>query len=271
MPTISKDTILCISLAQRPGNIGTLLFNAAFAAKKIDYIYKAFPLEPGNLPTALNGIRALGIRGCGLSMPHKIDAVNLVDSLDPIAKKIGAINTIVNHQGRLKGYNTDFYGAQQLLSNVPDIRHKSVVLLGAGGVAKAISAALAKARASQVTIINREPAPARQLASQWNFQSAKWPQHQTMTANLFINATPIGMAPQAAKSPLTAYSIANYSIIMDVITNPIKTQLIQTSTSQKKHVLIGATMALHQATRQFELYTGHPAPIAVMKKHLLNT
>lgn len=267
---ITKDTTLCISLAERPGSIGTTLFNAAFEKKKLDFIYKAFQLDARNLPVAIEAIRALGIRGVGLSMPHKEAAITLVDSLDPMAKKIGAINTIVNTKGKLKGYNTDAYGAGKLLSSVKGIKEKSVVVLGAGGVAKAITAALNKLKVKDVVIVTKEPAEAKQLAEARGYKAKPWPHHQTTQADVFINATPIGMAPHEEKSPLETEAIKNYKIILDVVTNPQETLLQKEAKKQKKRVLPGIQMALHQATIQFELYTGKKAPVTLMKKQLTN-
>lgn len=268
MPRITKDTIFCMSLAERPGNTGTIMFNAAFAAKKMEYLYKAFGVKPKHLSAAIEGIRVIGVRGCGISMPYKMAAAKLVDSLDPAAQKIGAINTIVNTNGRLKGYNTDAYGAERLLGTVHGLHKKTIVLLGAGGVARAICYALHQLGARDVTLVNREYAAAQTLANQWRFSVARWPAHQTLAADLFINATPIGMAPQATQSPLRPAALDHYHLIMDVVTNPATTKLMTMARQRGKRVLRGLDMTLQQALRQFELYTGQTPPAAVMQKHL---
>lgn len=263
---LTKDTTLCISIAERPGNFGTTLYNAAFQAKHLDFVYKALQVQPGQVRAAVNGVRALGIRGCGVSMPFKIEATKLVDSLDPWAKRIGAINTIVNTNGHLKGYNTDAFGAYEVLKSVHNLKQKSILLLGAGGVARAICAALAKHRAHNVTIVSRDPQASRRLAEGWRFATATWGTHLKRRADLFINATPLGMAPHANTSPLTKEAIQNYRMVMDVVIDPPETKLRQMARAAHKRIISGTTMSLYQAARQFELYTGEKAPVQLMKK-----
>ena len=263
---ITKDTKLCISIAERPGNFGTILMNAAFAKQNIDFVYKATKVNPKQLKQALAGVRALNIRGCGVSMPFKMQAIPLLDSLDPWAKKIGAINTIVNTNGRLKGYNTDAYGAYQVLKTVKGISKQKVIMAGAGGVARALSAALAKLRVSDVTIVNRHAASAKELAKQWNFDTASWGAHEKTPADIFINATPIGMRPKPNHSPLTPQAIKNYQTIMDVVIYPNETKLLTAAKAANRRIISGLTMSLNQSARQYELYTGQKAPVQLMRK-----
>jgi len=263
--TITKDTQLCISIAERPGNFGTVLMNAAFAKKKLDFVYKACKVKPGQLTEALAGVRALNIRGCGVSMPFKMEAVHLVDSLDPWAQQIGAINTIVNTNGHLKGYNTDAHGAYQVLKPIKNLAHKKIVMIGGGGVARAISAALKKCKASDVTIICRDVNEAKILAEQWGFTTDSWGQHEKIEADMFINATPIGMKPKVNQSPLSPRAIRNYEIIMDVVIYPNETKLLRMARGSGKRLVSGLTMSLNQSARQFELYTGSKAPLQLMK------
>lgn len=264
---INFNTQLCISLAQRPSNFGTNLFNAAFAAARLNFLYKAFALPPEHLAEAVAAMRTLDIRGCGISMPFKEEAMRYVDTLDPWARRIGAINTIVNTRGYLKGYNTDAVGAQVLLQPLARrLRHERVILLGAGGAARAICAALNKLGAEKVWIVNRTPKEAQALAQQWQFTPKPWKTHLTSEAYLFINATPIGMMPYEKKSPLTPVAVKNYDVIMDVVIKPLNTKLAQQAIRARKKLLPGWQMALQQAARQFELYTGHPAPLRIMKQ-----
>ncbi len=111
--TINKDTQVCISFAKRPGNFGATVFNAAFEALNLNFIYKPFQLDEGKLEEAVKAIRVFGIRGCGVSMPHKVNVLRYLDELDPAAEKIGAVNTIVNTDGVLKGYNTRCHRGQK--------------------------------------------------------------------------------------------------------------------------------------------------------------
>jgi len=263
---ITKDTTLCISVATRPGNFGTILMNAAFEKNDLDFLYKAMQVKEGQLERALAGVRALGIRGCGVSMPFKMEAAELVDSLDPWAEKIGAINTIVNTNGNLKGYNTDAYGAYQVLKAIKGLKSKSVIMVGAGGVARAICAALIKIGVKDVTIVNKDKVEAESLAERWKFKTALWGRHEVAEADLFINATPIGMKPNSGQSPLTEKAVDNYKIIMDVVIYPNETKLMKLAKKQKKRLIQGLTMSLNQSARQFELYTDKKAPIGLMKE-----
>lgn len=239
--------------------------NAAFTQKRLHFVYKACKVSPGQLKEALAGVRALNIRGCGVSMPFKMDAIQLVDSLDPWAQQIGAINTIVNTLGHLKGYNTDAYGAYQVLKPIKHLAQKKIVMIGAGGVARAISAALKKCQARNVTILSREAGEAKALAQTWDFMTGRWGDHEKMQADVFINATPIGMRPKPNSSPLSPKAIHNYSIIMDVVIYPNETRLLMMAKKAKRKLISGLTMSLNQSTRQFELYTNVKAPMQLMK------
>jgi len=271
MMPISKDTQLCISVAQHPGNFGTMLFNAGFKKLNVDYVYKAFKLRPGELKAALNGVRALRIRGCGISMPFKVEAVGYMDSLDELAERIGAVNTIVNTAGRLKGYNTDCWGALQVLKRVKGLKDKKVVMLGAGGVAQAIACALATLGASDVTVANREPLPGRSLVRKWGFSGyMPWSERNKAEGDVLINATPVGMAPHSQRCPISEDVVGRFSVVMDVVINPLETVLMKLARRRGRRVIPGYEMSLRQAVRQFELYTGRPAPVEVMREQILN-
>lgn len=268
---ITKDTTLCISIAERPSNFGTILFNASFEAKGLDYVYKAFGLKDdgSSLRDAVRGIRALGIRGCGVSMPFKVQAVELVDGLDDAAVKIGAINTIVNTRGKLRGYNTDYFGARAVLEKVAGLRKRQVLMVGAGGVAMAISAALVQLGVANVTVVNHDERQARRLSRKWGFAVARWGSQDRVKADVFINATPLGMIPCEDRLPLREAAIGNYDVIMDVVLSPLETKLVKLAHRRGRCVVPGYEMSLHQAAKQFELYTGRQAPMSVMKKQIL--
>lgn len=263
---ISKDTLLCVSIAQHPSNFGTTLFNEAFAHEGIDAIYKALRVQPHALKDAVAGIRALGIRGCGVSMPFKSAVLSQLDSVDSQARKIGAVNTIVNTRGRLKGHNTDYVGARHVLAPLGRWRERRVVLLGAGGVAQAISAALQSLGARNVTVMSKNIAEARALARKWKFSAVeRWEKRNQLNGDLLINATPLGMAPKRQSMPVSRRAISQYSVIMDVVINPFETSLLNEAKKRGKTCIPGYTMSLHQAARQFELYTGRKAPLKIME------
>ncbi len=250
---ISKDTVLCISLAARPSNVGTRFHNFLFQALDLDYIYKAF--APTDIADAVRGIRGLGIRGAAVSMPYKSAAIPLLDALDPSAAEIGAVNTIVNTAGHLHGYNTDVLAVEQLLAKHkvrPDV---PLALLGSGGMASACAAALARGNFSAVTIVarNRETGTALANRHGWSWQDEAEPRFSVL-----VNATPIGMAggPEHAEMPVKEPVVAHADTVFDVIAYPADTPLMRYAEAHGKHCISGADVMVLQAVEQFELYTG---------------
>lgn len=269
MIEVSKDTVICISIAQYPSNFGTTLFNKAFQSLEMNYLYKACQVNPGMLEDAIKGIKALGIRGCGISMPFKTEAMQYADEIDPIALKIGAINTLVNTKRRLKGYNTDFYGVTGAFQKMT-IQDKKIVLLGAGGMANAILCALSEQGSHDITIFNRSTEKAKEIAQKWSCTYLPWIQRNQVKADILINATPIGMVPLEDSMPINKKALDNFDIVIDVVVNPLESKLISLAKAKKKIVLSGYEMSLRQAAKQFELYTGIEAPLSVMEKSILS-
>lgn len=265
---INKDTKLCISIAQYPSSIGTIMHNASFKFLKLNYIYKACQVNPDKLHDAILGIVALKIRGCGISMPFKEEALNYCNSLDNQAKRIGAINTIINNNGQLRGYNTDYYGVLKSLQNL-QMKRSTVVLLGAGGVARAIICALRKLNIKQITICNRTEKNALALSSKHNLKVSKWQERHLLKADILINATPIGMRPNENLLPINESSINNYKMIVDLVINPLESLLIKKAKVFKKNIIPGYQICLYQAAKQFELYTGMKTPIHIMQNALI--
>ena len=251
---INKDTTLCISLAARPSNFGTRFHNFLYDALDLDYLYKAFSTT--DLAAAIGGVRALGIRGCAISMPFKEACIPLVDELDASALAIDSVNTIVNTAGRLKAYNTDYLAIAKLLAEhrlSPDL---VFALRGSGGMAKAVACALRDAGFKKGFIVARNAAKGRALAELYGF---KWRADMTgIRAELLINVTPIGMAGGAEHDALafSAAAIADASVIFDVVALPAVTPLIREAQAGAKEVITGAEVFAIQAVEQFVLYTG---------------
>lgn len=262
-----SETILCISLAARPGNIGMTLHNAAYRALGLNYLYKA--IRTTDLRGALIGVKALGIRACSLSMPFKEEALPLMDKVDDTARAVGAVNAIVNVGGILTGSNTDEYGARVVLEGLGVPRSAHVLVLGAGGVARAVLHALQALGYGSVTISNRSAERAASLAAPKGFEVVPWDARAEVNAQLIVNATSVGMDPDSDVSPIAETSIARATAIMDVVTNPAETKLIAAGRKLGKRTASGPLMSLHQAARQFELYTGKSAPLDVMEKAMM--
>lgn len=251
---LNKDTVVCMSLAARPSNFGTRFHNFLYDALDLDYLYKAFTTT--DLAGAIAGVRALGIRGCAISMPFKEACIPMVDELDPSAKAIDSVNTIVNTNGYLKAYNTDYIAIAKLLAEHQVSNQLTFALRGSGGMAKAVACALKDAGFKQGYIVARNEPAGKQLAELYGFT---WVADTTgIQAELLINVTPIGMAGgmEADKLAFTEAEINAAKVIFDVVALPAETPLIRYARTQKKAVITGAEVFAIQAVEQFVLYTG---------------
>jgi len=256
---LNKDMTLCISLSARPSNNGTRFHNHLYEALDLNWIYKAF--APTDLEQAIAGVRGLGIRGCAISMPYKEDVIALVDRMDPSASAIDSVNTIVNDDGVLTAYNTDYSAIAQLIERNALDRTASVLLRGSGGMAKATAAAFRDAGFARVTIVARNEENGRALADLYGFSWAA--EVGDATADILVNVTPIGMAggPDEHASAFSEAAIAAASVVFDVVALPAETPLIAEGRAAGKTVITGAEVATLQALEQFVLYTGiRPSP-----------
>lgn len=266
MDMLNKDTQLCISVASRPGNFGTTLHNAGYEALGLNFAYKAFGIS--DIVGAITGVRALNIRGCSVSMPFKETVIPHLDALDETARTIGAVNTVVNESGRLTGYNTDVIGARMALESLHTSPGESVLLLGAGGAARAILFALRQLGFNRVRVANRNLEKIQQLNAILSCQPVAWAERQQESADLVINATSIGMNPNAESMPLEDAFIQQSRAVMDVVISPIETRLIGCARSAGKIVAPGYLMSLGQAMAQFTLYTGVEPPRDMMERNM---
>ncbi len=254
---INKDTQLCMSLAARPGNFGTRFHNFLYQELGLDFIYKAFTTR--DLPAAIGGVRALGIRGCAVSMPFKEACIPLLDEMDPSARGIMSVNTIVNTEGHLKGYNTDYRAVFQLLKAEGIPPATPFAVRGSGGMAKAVVCALRDAGFADGVIVARNEKAGAALAGQYGFQ---WrPTFPATPPGLLVNVTPIGMASGKEADDLSfpETMIRAATIVFDVVALPPETPLIRRARALGKRIISGAEVIVLQAVEQFALYTGvHP-------------
>jgi shikimate dehydrogenase len=252
--SITKDTQLCMSLSGRPSNRGTRFHNYLYSELGLDFVYKAFTTR--DLAGAIAGIRALGIRGCAVSMPFKQDAVALVDSLDDSVEAIGALNTIVNTDGRLRAYNTDYIAVTSLLNTHRVPQGSRFAVLGSGGMARAVLAALRDFGLQDGTVVSRNRTSGTALAQQYGLT---W-QEQVGAAgpSLLVNATPVGMAGGEAADalPVPPEVIDSADVVFDVVAVPPLTPLIREARAAGKHVITGDEVLTLQGVEQFVLYTG---------------
>ncbi len=250
---MKPDAQLVISLAARPGSFGFTVHNAGYAALGLNYFYK--PMTCTDLGAALAGVRSLGVRGVGLTMPHKMDALRYVDELTPRAEATGAVNTILNDNGKLTGHNTDVVGAVELLK---DYRHLQWMVLGAGGMARAFLQAARELQHRQVILSARNAEQGKAAAAAFGVSFLPWDQRDKMVGCALLNATPMGMKPDEQTSPMEAAAISHLGLVFDAVPNPYDTQLVLAARGIKVPVITGRDLALAQAFAQFELYTSHP-------------
>jgi shikimate dehydrogenase len=253
-PALSKDTRLCISLAGRPSNIGTRFHNYLYDLLGLDFIYKAFTTT--DISAAIGGVRALGIRGCSVSMPFKQPVIELVDDVEQSAKSINAVNTIVNDDGHLTASNTDYIAVQRLIAEHGLQPSQSVLLRGSGGMANAVAAALKDNGFQQGTVIARNADTGRDLAGRLGYEYG--PDVGTRTADVLVNVTPVGMAggPEENDLAFGIETIAKAHTVFDVVALPSETPLIAAARSAGIAVITGAEVIALQAAEQFERYTG---------------
>lgn len=249
-PLIGRDTLLCMSLSARPSNFGTRFHNRLYELTGLDYVYKAFSTT--DLPAAIGGIRALGIRGCAVSMPFKEAVIPLLDGLKGSAAAIDSVNTIVNDDGVLTGHNTDYGAVVDLLRDIdPATRF---VLRGSGGMAKAVAAALRDSGFTDGTIVARNRAAGEPLASLYGY---RWAPDLTEGAALLINVTPLGMTGADADAlAFPVEMIADCTIAFDVVQYPPETPFLRAAREAGRRCITGTEVATLQALQQFILYTG---------------
>ncbi len=277
---INTETQLCGVLGHPvKHSLSPAIHNAAFQHLGLNYVYLAFPVE--DLPQAIQGIRALGnLRGFSVTIPHKVSVMPLLDTIDPTAQHIGAINTIVKSGHTLSGFNTDASGALQALQHAGvELAGTQVVILGSGGAARAIAFGLAlNTPITQLTILGVEEEERQRLASDLREGTRLPIDDRPLTAEtlgptlaqsqLMIHCTPVGMDPHTEQTCVPQRFFHPNLTVMDIVYNPLDTQLLKEARDAGCPTIRGLEMFLHQAVAQFELWTGQPAPIPVMRQVL---
>ncbi|KQU03741.1 shikimate dehydrogenase [Rhodococcus sp. Leaf7] len=250
----TKDTQLCMSLSGRPSNIGTRFHNYLYDELDLNFVYKAFTTT--DLPAAVAGIRALGIRGCGVSMPFKEACIEHIDVMHDSASAIDSVNTIVNEDGVLHAYNTDYQAVVDLVARSAFDTSWSVAVTGSGGMAKAVVAALRDSGYTDGTVVARNETTGPALADSYGYRWAR--SADEVEADLLVNVTPVGMSggPDADSLPFSTEQIASARGVMDVVAVPSETPLIVAARAAGKPVVTGADVVALQAAAQFTLYTG---------------
>jgi shikimate dehydrogenase len=251
--------------------------NAAFAALGLNCTYIAFRVPPSELKESMESLRSINIAGFNVTVPHKVDVMKHLDELDVTAKKAAAVNTVNNIEGIFRGYNTDIHGfIEPLRQRKMDFRGINVLVLGAGGAARAVVAGLAEESGSisKVVIANRDVERAKELAKIGSGLGLKCEtisldraQSASPDSDLIVNATIIGMNNEPS---LIDYDhIKKGSIVYDIVYRPVTTSLIENAKYAEANVVYGYEMLVEQGAKAFEIWTGIQAPRDLMKKNLL--
>lgn len=246
-------------------SLSPILHNAAFKRMGFNAVYLAF--EVRNLEEAIYGIRSLGIRGVSVILPFKTQVISFLDEVEGVAKKINAVNTIQNRNGRLIGHNTDWWAAMEALEEKVDLKGKKVLLLGAGGAARAIGFGL-KERGAQVIISNRSVERGIKLAQDLGFVYKSPTSLERVDFEIVINATSVGMWPNENETPLPEVFLRQRIVVMDIVYQPLKTRFLREAEEKGCLTIDGIEMLARQAAGQLEIWTGQRFAINSIKEDL---
>lgn len=260
-------------------SLSPIMHNAAFQHLKLNYVYVAFKVSSGALPDALKGVRSLNIHGINVTMPHKTAIVKYMDEVDATANAIMSVNTILNVEGKLLGFSTDGIGALNALKhNQADPRGKKILILGAGGAARAIAYQLA-AEAEEIRILNRTGEKAVKLAEFLNEHFGKKAKGETLTSktlekwlrdiHILINATSVGMHSNESRKIVNKEWLRPGIAVMDIVYSPLETALIKDAKAAGAKVIYGTEMLIYQAAASFEIWFRQKAPTEIMRKAVL--
>jgi len=250
------------------------MHNAAFRAQGLDLVYLAFDVEPVNLPVAVAAMRALGVRGANVTVPHKEAIMPLLDHLAPAAARVGAVNTVVNRNGRLEGYNTDLAGFSQALRLLlPEgAGGRRCLVVGAGGAARAVVAALMEDGAARISICNRtfrRAVDLCQAASTWGSaqcEALPWAEvgEGVEKAEIVVNATPVGLSTAVKDLALPVDKLHSGHVLVDLVYGRETTALVRAAQARGARAVDGKPMLVFQAAQSYLLWTGHQPPLEVM-------
>lgn len=248
-------------------SLSPAMHNAAFRKLALNGIY--IPFEVTDVAGALHGFRALAVRGVSVTVPYKQQVIAHLDSIDSMARKIGAVNTLVLHDRLIHGLNTDWLGAVKALEMHLELSGKTALVIGAGGAARAIGFGLLE-KGAAVMLANRTHSRGKSLARQLDCPCYRLADIGKTAADVLINATSVGMSPKISESPVPAGRLKNFPIVMDIVYSPVQTQLLQQAQRAGCRIIAGTEMLLYQGAAQFEAWTGKKAPIGVMRRALVD-
>jgi shikimate dehydrogenase len=277
---ISGKTRVCAVIGDPvEHSLSPAIQNAAFGALGLDFVYTAFRVESSQVGNALAGMRALGIVGLNVTMPHKETVIPQLDWIDETSKFLNSVNTIHNKNGKLHGYSTDGVGALNALKeNGANPKGKRVLMLGSGAAARAIAYTLAQVT-NEFVVLNRTVSEAKELAETLQLRFNKKVVADSLTpkvikekicdVDILVNATSVGMQPNVSQSLIAADCLNSDLIVMDIVYNPVETMLALEAKAAGAKVVSGVEMLIYQGAASFEIWTGRQAPVQVMRKAAL--
>lgn len=249
-------------------SLSPLMHNAAYAEMGLAATYEARCVEV--LAAAVAEVRVRGIRGVSVTIPFKTEIMKHLDEIDYCAAAIGAVNTVHNDKGRLRGYNTDCSGLTRDLGEAMEIRGATFVVLGAGGAARAAVFGIMQ-EGGRVVVAGRNEGRIRSLAEEFGCRYHLLAQTDMPPADCLINTTPVGMYPHTEESPVDEKALAGYGLVVDVIYNPLQTKLLRDAQRQGKATRSGVGMFVHQGSDQIRIWTGSEPPRALMKRAVMES
>lgn len=265
---LNSDTVLFGVMGDPVSHsLSPVMHNQALSEIGYNGVYLAFRVKDIN--AAITGLKALNIKGASITIPHKVSVIPFLDELDETAEKIGAVNTVVNRQGVLTGFNSDCLGAITALSEKTTIKDKNVVIIGAGGAARAIGFGIIS-EGGRVTIVNRTIPTGEKLARDLESEFHPLVELKKVNCQILINTTSLGMTPNTEATPIEEENLDKSMVVMDIVYNPLETRLLKEAESKNCVTIDGLSMFVYQGAFQFELWTGKKAPVNVMRKAVLN-
>lgn len=253
-------------------SMSPLIHNDAFLHLGIDAYYHAFHVAPKDLDVAVNGLKALGVSGFNVTIPHKKAIIPLLDEIEETALKIGAVNTVVNENGKWKGYNTDGPGYVAALKQVTETENKHILIIGAGGAARAIFYSLLKEPGVKVDILNRTLEKAQSLIDEFSLQDKSRAvtmdeaQENMPNYDVIVQTTSVGMHPNIDGSPLQIGNLKKHAIVSDIIYNPLETEILKQAKVRGAITQNGVQMFVYQAALAFQYWTNEVPDVQRMER-----
>lgn len=264
------------------------MHNAGLDALNLNYIYLPFHVKPDRLKECIEGAKSMGIQGLNVTIPHKTNVIKELDSIDPVAQMIGAVNTIQfiydDENVLTKGYNTDGYGCVRAIEEKTSVKGKKVTITGAGGASRAVTFQIANSGIDGLSILNRNVNKAESLVNDLksnlstmgveidiNAYEIDDLKRELDSSDIFIDTTPIGMYPNVDDKAIASADMLHEDLVVnDIVYTPMETSLIKEAIEANANVVYGYKMLLYQGIRSFEIWLNQEAPVDEMEKALLD-